>query len=120
MAVVHGKRVCFLKKLFPPFFYFSHNNYPFFFTRSICFYFLILQGCLVANQEYTPRDMPGQEGSVESRAIDCQKRCVDTEDCSFFSFWADGACHLQDSSATIKTPSTAISGPSRCHSGKYE
>ena len=65
-------------------------------------------------KKYSPLDMPGQSKSLENGAVDCQSRCKNTAGCSYFSFWEDGTCHLQDSDATTEIDHFAISGPSRC------
>ena len=67
--------------------------------------------------------MAGQEleRTDESDASTCQTRCQDTTGCSFFSFWPDGGCHLQDDTAVrsedlgehgLETAPT--SGPQSC------
>ena len=48
-----------------------------------------------------PLDMAGQKRTVTDSAGACQDRCLNTEGCSYFSWWADGGCHIQDSSAKL-------------------
>ena len=45
---------------------------------------------------FKPVNMPGQKRSVERTVQGCRARCEDTPGCSFFSWWADGGCHLNN------------------------
>merc|ERR1711937_624000 len=69
---------------------------------------------------YAPLDMPGQGTTIEAGPIYCQKRCADTPECTYFSFWHDGPhdgeCHLQNSIATPIEMADVTSGPMRCQS----
>jgi hypothetical protein len=53
--------------------------------------------------------MAEQERTDESDASTCQARCQDTTDCSFFSFWPDGGCHLQDDTA-VRSEDLGLNG----------
>merc|ERR1712088_506709 len=57
--------------------------------------------CIEVDGKYMPLDMPGQKRTVTDSASACQDRCLNTEGCSYFSWWNDGGCHLQDSSAKL-------------------
>eukprot|EP00445_Apocalathium_hangoei_P079935 CAMPEP_0204179470 /NCGR_PEP_ID=MMETSP0361-20130328/50179_1 /ASSEMBLY_ACC=CAM_ASM_000343 /TAXON_ID=268821 /ORGANISM="Scrippsiella Hangoei, Strain SHTV-5" /LENGTH=654 /DNA_ID=CAMNT_0051138733 /DNA_START=10 /DNA_END=1970 /DNA_ORIENTATION=- len=60
--------------------------------------------CFDAGVFYGPQpNMLGQEKSVEEDALSCQARCSITPSCTFFTFWPDGGCHLQDSTALAQT-----------------
>jgi len=47
-------------------------------------------------------DMPGQGRSVEEHWTGCQYRCAAIESCTYFTWWFDGGCHLQDSNAVLR------------------
>ena len=61
--------------------------------------------------------MPGQDRSKEASASACQTRCQQTEGCGFFSWWGDGGCHLQSSSAVAISAPGVTSGPKSCPAG---
>ena len=89
---------------------------------SSFFHFCV--GRFLPNQEYSPPDMPGQEISIETSASKCQNRCLNTDQCEYFTYRTDdGSCHIQNSSATLKESPGAISGPaiySNMKDGSYE
>jgi len=59
-------------------------------------------------------DLDGSKRSSEDSSAGCQLRCQHTPDCSFFTFWPDGGCHLQGSFATEVEMITVITGPRVC------
>ena len=69
--------------------------------------------------QYEPLDMPGEGRSDEDSARDCQTRCLNTYRCRYFSWWDDGGCHLQDSSAelTLGVGANVHYGPKSCAPG---
>ena len=67
--------------------------------------------------KYEPFDMPGEDRSIEDSASDCQARCLNTYRCRYFSWWEDGGCHLQSSSAVAISTSGVRAGPKSCTSG---
>merc|ERR1719221_1485335 len=73
--------------------------------------------CYSTDMTYLPANMKGHGRSVEASAKACQERCAATLNCSYFSFWPDGGCHLQNSSATLVPGEQATSGPSVCPAG---
>lgn len=50
-------------------------------------------GCK-AGYYYKNTDMKGQKRSVESTIRKCRERCETVTDCTKFSWWKDGGCHL--------------------------
>eukprot|EP00930_Biecheleria_cincta_P076602 TRINITY_DN6380_c0_g1_i1.p1 TRINITY_DN6380_c0_g1~~TRINITY_DN6380_c0_g1_i1.p1 ORF type:complete len:298 (+),score=42.67 TRINITY_DN6380_c0_g1_i1:94-987(+) len=72
--------------------------------------------CLHHDSRYEPTNMRGQERSEEPDAFACSKRCAAVTDCAHFSFWPDGGCHLQDSSAKQVTKDKVVSGTPACES----
>ena len=72
-------------------------------------------GCLEEDSRYSPLgDVNGEGRTDESDATACQARCLGVAGCSFFSFWADGGCHLSSSAATKTTASGVTAGPKTC------
>ena len=68
---------------------------------------------------YDPIDNVDQQGRTsESDASACQNCCSNVEGCSYFSFWADGDCHLCTNSATKKAQVGVTSGPKICQKCK--
>lgn len=70
--------------------------------------------CLHHDSRYEPTNMRGQERSEEPDAFACSKRCAGVTDCAHFSFWPDGGCHLQGSSAKPVTDDKVVSGSPTC------
>lgn len=70
--------------------------------------------CFQSGYRYMPLDMRGHGRTEESTAEQCQARCAATFGCAYFSYWADGGCHLQDSSAVPEEWAAATSGPATC------
>ena len=66
-------------------------------------------------------DMSGEDRTVTDSASACQDRCLNTDGCSYFSWWDDGGCHLQDSSAELTSGAGANVhyGPKSCASGIF-
>jgi len=58
--------------------------------------------------------MKGQRRSVETSARGCQARCAKVSGCAHFSWWRDGGCHLQDSTASRAAAGTVTAGPPTC------
>ena len=75
----------------------------------------IESGCIERGMKYSPiDDISGQGRTSESNVNACQKRCENTGDCSFFSFWDDGGCHLSSKAATKVDAPGVSSGPKVC------
>ncbi|CAE7567712.1 unnamed protein product, partial [Symbiodinium necroappetens] len=72
--------------------------------------------CLDRYARYEPLDLPGEGRTQEANVRACQQRCASVAACSHFSFFRDGGCHLQDSSAGLVPDEDAFCGPSRCAS----
>ncbi|CAE6931190.1 unnamed protein product [Symbiodinium sp. CCMP2592] len=72
--------------------------------------------CLDRYARYEPLDLPGEGRSQETNVRACQQRCASVAACSHFSFFRDGGCHLQDSSAGLVPDEDAFCGPPRCAS----
>lgn len=54
---------------------------------------------------FDPVDMGHERGgdrTVESNLQACRKRCEDHDECTQFSYWADGGCHLNDNNAVTQ------------------
>jgi len=60
---------------------------------------------------YEPLDMSGQGRTTESSASDCARRCAGVSGCAHFSWWGDGGCHIQDSSANKGWSCQSTAGP---------
>jgi len=82
------------------------------------------QVCYEQDSKYIPiDDIIGQGRTVESDVVGCQARCERVSGCSYFSFWANGGCHLSSSAAT-KAPgslpgsSGVTAGPKACSASK--
>ncbi|CAD7924239.1 unnamed protein product [Amoebophrya sp. A120] len=63
-----------------------------------------------------------RERVIMNNPRECQKFCLDMPGCDFFSFWADGGCHVYGRSA-IKVKNTyeaaeVYSGPAQCDGDK--
>merc|ERR1719476_962008 len=71
--------------------------------------------CFESHKKYTPIDMSGQGRSVETSASGCQQRCASVSGCAHFSYWPDGACHLQANAASkVFDAWRATTGPPSC------
>jgi len=71
--------------------------------------------CYEYGTKYTnPLDMKGQKRSVETSARGCQARCAKVSGCAHFSWWRDGGCVLQDSTARRVAVGTVTAGPPTC------
>jgi len=71
--------------------------------------------CYSSNSMYHPIDNVDQQvRTSELNATACQNRCSNVKGCSYFSFWANGGCHLSNSSSTKKTQDGVTSGPKTC------
>ena len=55
--------------------------------------------CATPGGAYLP-NMAGQGRTVTPSVAACQLRCVSVSGCAFFSWYADGGCHIHDSTAT--------------------
>ena len=77
--------------------------------------------CIEVDGKYMPLDMPGEGRTVTDSASACQDRCLNTEGCSYFSWWNDGGCHIQDSSAVLTSGAGASVhyGPKSCTTGIF-
>ena len=64
--------------------------------------------------------MEGARKETVEDEFECQERCARTEDCAWFSYWPDGACHLQDKHAVEATAAGPIAGPKRCQAPCFE
>lgn len=66
-------------------------------------------------QYYNPNDMTGQRRSVEPSVEACRERCEGVTDCTKFSWWADGGCHVNDDHQTPRASPRnwprSLSGP---------
>jgi len=71
-------------------------------------------GCFALGKSYSPTNMGGQSRSVEGSASGCQQRCGSVSGCAYFSWWIDGGCHLQSSSATQSSTDNVVAGPRSC------
>lgn len=65
--------------------------------------FLSEQGCTPWTM-FHPINMPGHETSTEETLQACRKRCEGVEECTQFSWWNDGSCHLNND-AQVEKPS---------------
>jgi len=74
--------------------------------------------CFESGVQWTPIDMMGTYGIKEVDEFACQKKCMETQGCSHFSFWKLGRlCHLQDRYAQRREYREGfISGPFQCWS----
>lgn len=74
--------------------------------------------CFESGVQWTPIDMRGTYGVKEVDEFACQKKCMETQGCSHFSFWKLGRlCHLQDRYAQRREYREGfISGPFQCWS----
>ena len=89
----------------------------------------VLIDCYKPLQQYTQNgdlDMPGEERSIEHGVEDCQSRCRDAVNCSYFTFFlSDSTCHLQNSTAKIHSAYTlglrimTLAGPNTCDQGIF-
>ena len=71
--------------------------------------------CFKSDIYYGPYDNVGSEvRSVETNAVACQARCASVSGCAYFSFWADGSCHLSSSVSTPVTKNQVLAGPASC------
>lgn len=70
--------------------------------------------CFVEHRKYEPLNMPGQPRTHEENAEACHNRCRGIPDCASFSFWPDGGCHVQDSTAKIEVSDGITAGPREC------
>ena len=71
--------------------------------------------CLRYNTQYTPfDDIPGQARTVESSAKACQARCASVQRCAYFTFWADGGCHLSTAAGVLGPRPEVVVGPAVC------
>mmetsp|Transcript_24333 Transcript_24333/g.55079 ORF Transcript_24333/g.55079 Transcript_24333/m.55079 type:complete len:473 (+) Transcript_24333:69-1487(+) len=72
--------------------------------------------CFENSVSFEPLDMEGTPASKEPDAVACQKRCVETEGCSYFSFWnLTTDCHLQDEYALrMEARPGYTAGPRSC------
>jgi hypothetical protein len=68
-------------------------------------------------QYYNPSNMPGQEKSFVPTLQDCHDKCEGIEDCTKFSFWADGGCHMN---SDAQTPRSSPKNWARSLSGDKE
>eukprot|EP00931_Biecheleriopsis_adriatica_P015448 TRINITY_DN117_c0_g1_i7.p1 TRINITY_DN117_c0_g1~~TRINITY_DN117_c0_g1_i7.p1 ORF type:complete len:698 (+),score=162.31 TRINITY_DN117_c0_g1_i7:227-2095(+) len=73
------------------------------------------EDCFVTGAYYYPN---WHRKTHVSSASDCQTRCSSVSDCAHFSYWPDGGCHLQPSSAIEHKAHGryhgVISGPKEC------
>lgn len=73
--------------------------------------------CFDSGISYGPLpDMLGQVQSQEPNAAACQGRCLTTPRCTYFTYWPDGRCHVQDASAIAQNAmkGDVVSGPPSC------
>jgi len=76
--------------------------------------------CMETSVSFEPLDMIGLVMSVESDALECQRRCAKHSGCYHFSFLAtpgvnSGSCHLTDFSAlALEEAPGWVAGPSKC------
>eukprot|EP00439_Symbiodinium_sp_Y106_P056828 s2691_g8.t1 len=70
--------------------------------------------CWKRNYKWTPDSMPGTGQESEPTAADCQQRCKSVAGCTHFSWWTNGRCFLQDSSAVLTYDHWAYQGPAEC------
>jgi len=60
--------------------------------------------------------MAEQERTTETSIEQCQARCAMQDGCAYYTYWPDGGCNLQDSSATLTDDgSGAIAAPVTCN-----
>jgi putative alpha-1,2-mannosidase len=70
--------------------------------------------CLEINTQYVPLNMAGQERTQEHSVDLCQLRCYLVTGCAHFTFWNDGGCHLQDSTAQRVKTDGIYAAPPEC------
>ena len=51
---------------------------------------------------WNPTDMPGQGRTVEPSVELCRERCENTNNCTRFSWWQDGGCHVNNDDQTSR------------------
>ena len=58
----------------------------------------------------------GQFRTVTPTAALCQQRCEHVQGCGYFSWWADGGCHITGTNATLTRigSGSIVSGPKSC------
>lgn len=71
--------------------------------------------CFVADVKFHPANMEGTRRTHLNSAEECQALCANTEGCAHFSYWTNGGCHMQDSSATMRRAFNVIAGPPSCN-----
>eukprot|EP00931_Biecheleriopsis_adriatica_P076018 TRINITY_DN49773_c0_g1_i1.p1 TRINITY_DN49773_c0_g1~~TRINITY_DN49773_c0_g1_i1.p1 ORF type:complete len:576 (+),score=129.96 TRINITY_DN49773_c0_g1_i1:56-1783(+) len=69
--------------------------------------------CMYLDVKYYPF-MKNQKRTNWPTVQDCQRHCENTDGCAHFSYWPDGGCHLQDSSASLRRGRHVISGNPTC------
>ena len=72
-----------------------------------------IEACYRQNKSRSPTSMQSQGRSLESSPNACQHRCALVHGCMHFSWWQDGGCQLQDSSAR-EVAGALRSGPATC------
>lgn len=70
--------------------------------------------CIMRDTKFQPLDMFGQTQTKEASALLCQTRCASVTGCAHYSWWNDGACHLQDSAASAVHMSGVTTGRPHC------
>ena len=101
---------------FPSFLpYFLPSFLPSFLKYLAVKYWMLYAVCYEQDSKYIPiDDISGQGRTVASDAVECQTRCEGVSGCSYFSFWADGGCHLSSSAAAKASSSGVTAGPKAC------
>jgi len=69
--------------------------------------------CTEVNVRYHPMDLPGGGGRTWTTMEKCRQRCASVAGCAHFSWWPNGACHIQGNTTTGRN-SGAIAGPPTC------
>jgi len=72
------------------------------------------QWCYKKAMKWEPLNMAGQGRTSVSRVEQCMSRCASVQGCAHFSWWTNGGCHLQDSTAISEMDGNAYSGPPSC------
>ena len=77
--------------------------------------------CYVANTDYEGDDLANQPIKDIANAHDCQVKCVNTQECKYFTYMdasmddeRAGSCWLKDGQGEIKSYTGLTSGPKYC------
>lgn len=78
------------------------------------------ESCFLKDVKFEPNTMKGTSRVTLASTAACQELCVKTEGCAFFSYWANGGCHLQAEGASMRRAVGVIAGPKTCPPAQNE